>query len=92
VGAESFFREILVRDWCETILPRATGEETTGSNNRTRISAQLTPVVQQAQTGGKEIVDYAFWKGILLVAVVLVAALIYRFLVARMTTSRSKTD
>ena len=38
-------------------------------------------MVQQAQTSGKEIVDYAFWKGILLVVIVLVAALIYRFLV-----------
>ena len=28
--------------------------------------------------------DYAFWKGILLVAIVLVAALIYRFLGTRL--------
>ena len=42
------------------------------------------PVVKQAQTSGKEIVDYAFWKGILLVVVVLVAALIYRFLSTRL--------
>ena len=60
-------------------------DETTGSNNLSRISTQLTPVVQQAQTGGKEVVDYAFWKAILLVVVVLVAALLYRFLSARLT-------
>jgi hypothetical protein len=38
-------------------------------------------------------VNYAFWKGILLVAIVLAAALIYRFLSARltpMTSSKSK--
>jgi hypothetical protein len=68
-------------------------DRTTGSNNLARLSAQIGPVVQQAQTGGKEIVDYAFWKGILLVAIVLVAALIYRFLVTRLTSrTRSKTD
>jgi len=59
-------------------------DETTGSNNLSRISTQLTPVVQQAQTGGKEVVDYAFWKAVLLAVVVLVAALLYRFLSPRL--------
>ena len=68
-------------------------EKTTGSNNLSRISTQLTPVVQQAQTSGKEIVDYAFWRGILLVVFVLVAALIYRFLSRRLDpSSRSKPN
>jgi hypothetical protein len=40
--------------------------------------------VQQAQDTGKEVVDYAFWKGVLLVVIVLVAALIYRLLVTRL--------
>ena len=57
-------------------------DRTLDSTNLVKLSAQLGPVVQQAQTGGKEIVDYAFWKGILLIAIALVAALIYRFLVA----------
>lgn len=58
-------------------------DQTLGSTNLAKLSAQFGPVVQQAQTGGREVVDYAFWKGILLVVIVLVAALIYRFLVTR---------
>ena len=65
-------------------------DRTIGSTNLLQLSAQVGPVVQQAQTGGKEIVDYAFWKGILLVAIMLAAALIYRLLSARLTAkSRS---
>ena len=59
-------------------------DRTMGSFNLAQLSAQAGPVVQQAQAGGKEVVDYAFWKGILLVVIVLVAALIYRFLVTRL--------
>jgi hypothetical protein len=57
---------------------------TMSSSNLTQFSAEAGLVVQQAQAGGKEVVDYAFWKGILLVVIVLVAALIYRFLVTRL--------
>jgi hypothetical protein len=68
-------------------------DQTVGSTNLLQLSAQVGPVVQQARTGGKEIVDYAFWKGVLLVIIVLLAALIYRFLSTRLTrTTRSKTD
>jgi len=68
-------------------------DQTLDSTNLTKLSAQLGPVVQQAQTGGKEIVDYAFWKGILLVAIALMAALIYRFLGARLTpATNSKSN
>jgi hypothetical protein len=67
-------------------------DQTLGSTNLAKLSAQVAPVVQQAQTGGKEIVDYAFWKGILLIAIVLMAALIYRFLAARLTASNSKPN
>jgi hypothetical protein len=59
-------------------------DRTMSSSNLAQFSAQVGLVVQQAQAGGKEVVDYAFWKGILLVVIVLVAALIYRFLVARL--------
>ena len=58
-------------------------DRTLGSTNLLQLTAQAAPVVQSAKTSGKEIVDYAFWKGILLVGVVLLAALIYRFLAAR---------
>ena len=55
-----------------------------------QLSAQVGPVVQQAQAGGQELVDYAFWKGILFVAIVLVACLIYRILGTRLaSTTRS---
>jgi hypothetical protein len=43
-------------------------------------------VIQQAQTSSREIVDYAFWKGVLFVAVIFLIALIYRFLAIRLTT------
>jgi hypothetical protein len=55
-----------------------------GSTNLTQLAAQAGPVVQQAQAGGKEIVDYAFVRAVMLVAVVLAAALIYRFAAARL--------
>ena len=64
-------------------------DQTLGSTNLLQLSAQVGPVVQQAQTGGKEVVDYAFWKGILLVVIALLAALIYRFLSLRMNHSKS---
>jgi len=67
-------------------------DQSIGSTNLAQLAAQVAPVVQQAQTGGKEIVDYAFWKGVLLVAIVLVAALIYRLLGARMTATNSKSN
>jgi hypothetical protein len=68
-------------------------DRTLGSSNLATLTAQVGPVVQQAQSSGKEIVNYAFWKGILLVAIVFVAALIYRFLTARLTpTTRSKIN
>lgn len=82
--------EATARRMTELLL---TLDQTIGSNNLARLSAQVGPVVQQAQTGGKEIVDYAFWKGILLVVVALAAALIYRFLTARLTsTARSEPN
>jgi type VI protein secretion system component VasF len=68
-------------------------DRTIGSTNLLQLSAQVAPAVQQAQTGGKEIVDYAFWKGILLLAIacgaVLVTVLLYRFLGARLTPATS---
>lgn len=42
------------------------------------------PVFQEAQAGSKEVVDHIFWKSVLFVSIVLAAALIYRFLAARL--------
>ena len=69
-----------------------TVEETTGPTNLGRLAAQLSPAVQQAQTGGKELVDHAFWRGLLLVGIVLAAALLYRLLAPRMTALDPKSD
>jgi hypothetical protein len=59
-------------------------DQTLGSTNLEKLTAQVGPVVEQAKSGGKEIVDYAFWKGVLFVGLVLLAALLYRFLGARL--------
>ena len=58
-------------------------DRTLGSTNLLQLTAQAAPVVQSAKTTGKEIVDYAFWKGIWLVGVVLLAALLYRWFAPR---------
>lgn len=58
-------------------------DRTIGSTNFAQLSAQAAPVVAQAQASGKEVVDYAFWRAILLVAVVLGAALLYRWISTR---------
>lgn len=63
-------------------------DQTLGDTNLARLSAQIGPVVQQAQAGGKEVVDYAFWKAILAIGIALVAALIYRFLSPRLAPAR----
>jgi len=60
-----------------------TFDRTLGSTNLGQLSAHISPVVQQAQTGGKEIVDYACWKGVQLLVAVLAAGLLYRWLAAR---------
>lgn len=49
-------------------------------------------MVQQVQTSGKVIVDYAFQKGLLLIVSLLAAALVYRLLVPRLAPpSRNST-
>jgi len=67
-------------------------DRTMRSFDLAQFSAQVGPVVQQAQAGGKEVVDYAFWKGVLFIVIVLVAALIYRFLVTRLLLPGAKTN
>jgi len=59
--------------------------------NLVQLSAHVSPVLQQVQTGGKELVDYAFWKGILLVVTALLVAFSYRFLSLRMNHSKAKS-
>lgn len=61
------------------------------STNLANLSAQFYPAVQKAQSSSKEVVDYAFWKAILVVGAVLLAALIYRFLSVCLSGGRSKS-
>lgn len=70
-----------------------TFDQTLGANSRSKLAAQIDPVVQQAQVSGKSLVDYAFRKGVLFVAVVLLAALLYLFVAACLnrTTPRNKS-
>jgi len=68
-------------------------DQTLGDTNLARLSMQIAPVVQQAQAGGKGVVDYAFWKAILAMGIALVFALIYRFLSPRLRpATRSATN
>lgn len=66
-------------------------DQTLGSTNVTRLSAEFSPVVQQAQTSSKEIVDYAFWRGLVLILTVFGAALIYRLISSRLRPGRHPT-
>jgi hypothetical protein len=70
-----------------------TFDQTVASTNLLQLSAQIGPAVQQAQSSGKQIVDYAFRKALVLLAIVLGGALLYRFVSARLTLAgRSKAD
>jgi hypothetical protein len=62
------------------------------STNISRLTAQVTPAVQQAQAGGKDVVDYAFWKAMQFLVVAFLAALVYRFLSTRLVPgTRNRT-
>ena len=61
-----------------------TFDQTLGANSRSQLAAQIGPVVQQAQAGGKDLVDFVFWRGCLFVAIVLLAALIYCYVTVRL--------
>lgn len=64
-------------------------DETLGSQNLSQLTAQVAPAVEQAQASGKDVVDYAFVRGLLLVAAVLAAALVYRILAPRLGASKA---
>lgn len=72
----------------ESAADRLTGllltlDQTLGSTNLASLAIQVTPAVQQAQAGGRDLVDYAFRKAVLLVgiscALVLGSALVFRW-------------
>lgn len=59
-------------------------DQTIGSTNLANLTAQLTPVLHQAQTTSQDVVNDAFAKALWLVTAILLAALIYRFLAPRL--------
>jgi hypothetical protein len=65
--------------------------QTVDPANLAHISAQTAPVFQQAKLGAKEVVDYAFWRSVILMAVGLFALLAYRFLRARIASGKRDT-
>jgi hypothetical protein len=62
--------------------------QTVSPGNLGRLAEQAAPVVQQAKAGGKEVVDYAFWRGLLFFGIVLLGLGLYRFLCARISSVR----
>jgi hypothetical protein len=67
--------------------------QTVGTTNLAQLSAQAGPMLKQAQASGKEVTDYAFRKGLLLLVIaciaVLITVLIYRFLSPRILRPHS---
>lgn len=65
---------------------------TVSSTNLAALSAQVTPVVNQAQIGGKDLVDYAFRKAIVLLLVgcglLLLTGLLYRWIKLKLLSDK----
>ncbi|MCC7377438.1 MAG: hypothetical protein IT581_22445 [Verrucomicrobiales bacterium] len=62
--------------------------ETLGSSNLTELPARVAPAVQHAQDSGRDLVNYAFRKGVQLIGIALAAALAFRFVAVRMLPIR----
>ena len=60
-----------------------TFDQTLGANSRSQLATQIEPLLQQARVEGNVLVNILFWRSILLVAAILLAAVIYRLLAAR---------
>jgi hypothetical protein len=61
----------------------AAADRLLASDGVRKLPEEIAPVVAKAQTGAREVVDYAFTRALLLVAAVLAAALAYRFVSVR---------
>ena len=61
-----------------------TFDQTLGSPNMNQLAAEVAPIVEQAQAGGREVVDRAFSRGLLLILAVFAAALAYRLISHRL--------
>ena len=69
----------------ELTLLLLTFDQTLASTNLAELPIQVGMAFEQAQAGSREVVDHAFWRAILLVLAVLVAALLYRLVASRLT-------
>jgi hypothetical protein len=49
-----------------------------------KLPEQISPVVTRAEAGARDVVDYAFTRGLILIGVVLAAALVYRIVSLRL--------
>jgi type IV secretory pathway TrbL component len=56
--------------------------------DQTIASTNLTQLSTRAESGGKQVVDYAFWRAVLFVVIVLLAFLVYRFVSARLLSGQ----
>ena len=65
--------------------------QTVDPANLAHLSAQTAPAFQQAKLGAKEVVDYAFWRSVILMTVGLFVLLVYRFLRARIGFGKGDT-
>lgn len=72
----------------ELTLMLQTFDQTLASTNLAGFPTQVGVAVEQARAGGREMVDYAFWRGLFLIVAVLLAALIYRWVAGRLTLAR----
>jgi hypothetical protein len=62
-------------------------DRTLGSTNLEALTRQVAPAAEKVEASGRAVVDYAFWKGLLLILTVLLAALAYRFITGRLHRS-----
>jgi len=63
----------------------STLDRTLGSTNIAALSEKVSPAVDKAEAGGKAVVNYAFWRGVLLVVIALLAGLVYKFAASRIS-------
>ena len=58
-------------------------DRTLGSENLSNLSKQVAPAVERAELGGRELLDHALKRALLLVVAILLAAIAYRLAAAR---------
>jgi len=62
-------------------------DQTLASTNLAALPEKIEPAVAKAEASGKAVVDYAFWRGLILVAFALLAAMLYRYVSVKLRAS-----